>query len=150
MAQQAHAITATVLSISDGDTIRVRRSNGRPLSVRLACIDAPEIAQSPWGQQARAYLQQRLPLGREVALEVTSQGLLRTIAQYSGFPISRCHQRVVTTNSLPRSSKSALLFPINRCHQRVVTRSALQSGTPLRNLWTTSPNRESPAAIGPG
>ena len=38
MALQTQLITATVLSIGDGDTIRVRRSDGRPLSVRLACI----------------------------------------------------------------------------------------------------------------
>ncbi|WP_315856360.1 hypothetical protein [Synechococcus sp. L2F] len=34
---------ATVLSISDGDTIRVR-AQGRKITIRLACIDAPEIA----------------------------------------------------------------------------------------------------------
>jgi endonuclease YncB( thermonuclease family) len=39
---------ATVLSIGDGDTIRVR-INGKPNTVRLACIDAPETAQSPMG-----------------------------------------------------------------------------------------------------
>ena len=58
-----------MLSIGDGDTIRVRQS-GRAVTVRLACIDAPETAQSPHGQQARSYLQQRLPVGREVRLEV--------------------------------------------------------------------------------
>jgi endonuclease YncB( thermonuclease family) len=60
---------AEVLSIGDGDTIRVRQG-GRAITVRLACIDAPETAQSPYGQQARRYLQQRLPIGRVVALGV--------------------------------------------------------------------------------
>ena len=46
----------TVLSIGDGDTIRVRQ-DGKVLTVRLACIDAPETAQGPYGQKARAYLQ---------------------------------------------------------------------------------------------
>ena len=59
---------ATVISIGDGDTIRVRM-NGQPITVRLACIDAPETAQQPYGQQARSYLQQRLPLGSTVTLE---------------------------------------------------------------------------------
>ena len=53
----------TILSIGDGDTIRVRQA-GKALTVRLACIDAPETAQGSYGQQARAYLQQRLPIGR--------------------------------------------------------------------------------------
>ena len=61
----AQGVKATILSIGDGDTIRVRQA-GKALTVRLACIDAPETAQSPYGQQARAYLQQRLPIGREV------------------------------------------------------------------------------------
>ena len=67
----AQGQSATVLSIGDGDTIRVRQA-GKAMTVRLACIDAPELAQSPWGQQARSHLQQRLPIGREVTLEVKS------------------------------------------------------------------------------
>ncbi|MFM8525289.1 MAG: thermonuclease family protein [Cyanobacteriota bacterium] len=71
MSAPAQRIKGSVLSIGDGDTIRVREAD-RTVTVRLACIDAPETAQSPWGQQARRYLQQRLPIGREVALEVQS------------------------------------------------------------------------------
>lgn len=78
---QSQSVRATVLSIGDGDTIRVRQA-GRDLTVRLACIDAPETAQSPWGQQARRYLQQRLPIGREVTLEVkTTDRYGRTVAE---------------------------------------------------------------------
>ena len=78
---QSRSVRATVLSIGDGDTIRVRQA-GRDLTVRLACIDAPETAQSPWGQQARRYLQQRLPIGREVTLEVkTTDRYGRTVAE---------------------------------------------------------------------
>ena len=81
---QQQGLSATVLSIGDGDTIRVRQS-GRAVTVRLACIDAPETAQSPYGQQARAYLQQRLPIGREVSLEVkTIDRYGRTVAHLLG------------------------------------------------------------------
>ena len=45
MASQAQTGRATVLSIGDGDTIRVRQA-GKALTVRLACIDAPENAVS--------------------------------------------------------------------------------------------------------
>ena len=48
----AQGVKATVLSIGDGDTIRVRQA-GKTLTVRLACIDAPESAQTPYGQRAR-------------------------------------------------------------------------------------------------
>ena len=71
----------TILSIGDGDTIRVRQA-GKALTVRLACIDAPETAQGSYGQQARAYLQQRLPIGREVTLAIKATDRYgRTVAE---------------------------------------------------------------------
>ena len=42
------------LASGDGDTIRVRQA-GKTLTVRLACIDAPESAQTPYSQRAREY-----------------------------------------------------------------------------------------------
>jgi len=77
----AQALKGEVLSIGDGDTIRVRQG-GRAITVRLACIDAPETAQRPYGQQARSYLQQRLPVGREVSLDVkTTDRFGRSVAE---------------------------------------------------------------------
>jgi len=72
---------AVVLSIGDGDTIRVRQGN-RAFTVRLACIDAPETAQSPYGVAARRYLQQRLRIGQEVTLQhKTIDRYGRTVAE---------------------------------------------------------------------
>jgi endonuclease YncB( thermonuclease family) len=86
---QQQGLSATVLSIGDGDTIRVRQA-GKALTVRLACIDAPETAQSPYGQQARTYLQQRLPIGREVSLDIkTTDRYGRSVAEvFSGVNIN--------------------------------------------------------------
>jgi endonuclease YncB( thermonuclease family) len=80
---------ATVLSIGDGDTIRVRQ-DGKAITVRLACIDAPETAQSPYGQQSRRYLQQRLPVGSTVRLdEKTTDRYGRLVAEvFSGININ--------------------------------------------------------------
>jgi endonuclease YncB( thermonuclease family) len=78
---QPQGLSATVLSIGDGDTIRVRQA-GKALTVRLACIDAPETAQGPYGQQARTYLQQRLPIGRDVSLNIkTTDRYGRSVAE---------------------------------------------------------------------
>ena len=77
----AQGVRATVLSIGDGDTIRVRQA-GKALTVRLACIDAPETAQSPYGQQVRTYLQQRLPIGREGSINIkTTDRYGRSVAE---------------------------------------------------------------------
>jgi endonuclease YncB( thermonuclease family) len=58
---------ARVLSVGDGDTIRVQQGSQRVI-VRLACIDSPELRQSPHGAQARALLRQLLPVGTSVVL----------------------------------------------------------------------------------
>ncbi len=72
---------ATVLSIGDGDTLRVSRQ-GLPITIRLACIDAPEMAQSPYGQQSRSDLQTRLAKGREVTIiPHTTDRYGRTVAE---------------------------------------------------------------------
>jgi micrococcal nuclease len=49
-----------VLSVGDGDHIRVQQVQ-QMVIVRLACIDAPEKRQIPWGAQSRALLQARVP-----------------------------------------------------------------------------------------
>ena len=77
----AQSQRAVVLSIGDGDTIRVRR-DARTITVRLACIDAPETAQSPYGAASRRYLQQRLRIGQEVTLQPkTIDRYGRTVAE---------------------------------------------------------------------
>ena len=65
----AQALQATVLSIGDGDTLRLREGN-RAVNVRLACIDAPESSQAPFGTQARQQLQALAPVGSSVELRI--------------------------------------------------------------------------------
>jgi micrococcal nuclease len=65
----AQTITGTVVSVGDGDTIRVKTTD-KTLTVRLACVDAPEVAQAPYGQAASTRLKQLLPLGQTVSLRI--------------------------------------------------------------------------------
>jgi endonuclease YncB( thermonuclease family) len=85
----AQGVKATVLSIGDGDTIRVRQA-GKALTVRLACIDAPENSQTPYGLKSRQHLQQRLPIGNEVSLNIkTTDRYGRSVAEvFSGVNIN--------------------------------------------------------------
>ncbi|MCP9826282.1 thermonuclease family protein [Synechococcus sp. EJ6-Ellesmere] len=77
-------VRATVLSIGDGDTIRVLQGE-QWITVRLACIDAPEMAQAPDGANARSYLQSRLRLGSSVTLRPqTVDRYGRTVAEVIG------------------------------------------------------------------
>ena len=84
LAQAQGPASATVLSIGDGDTIRVLQGQQR-ITVRLACIDAPEMAQAPYGAQSRAYLQTRLRIGAPVTLlPQTVDRYGRTVAEVIG------------------------------------------------------------------
>lgn len=61
------ATAATVVAIDSGDTVRVRE--GRSVqTIRLACLDAPELAQAPHGPASQAALRQLLPVGAAVTL----------------------------------------------------------------------------------
>ena len=72
---------ATVLSVGDGDTIAVS-DGGRQIMVRLACIDAPESAQTPYGGHARSALQALVPVGSNVSIQGSKKDRYgRTVAE---------------------------------------------------------------------
>ena len=72
-----------MLSIGDGDTIRVTTPSGtNKTTVRLACIDSPETSQAPYGNDARQALQADLPIGTEVGLRIKATDRYdRTVAE---------------------------------------------------------------------
>ncbi|MEB3274833.1 MAG: thermonuclease family protein [Prochlorothrix sp.] len=58
--------SVTVLTVVDGDTIEAlpvidQTPSAEPIRIRLACIDAPELAQTPYGAQSRDRLQALAP-----------------------------------------------------------------------------------------
>ena len=72
---------STILSVGDGDTIRIQAGSEK-LTVRLACIDAPEISQNPHGIRSRDFLQKMLPLGTKITLRIqTKDRYGRSIAE---------------------------------------------------------------------
>lgn len=74
--------SGTVLSVGDGDTIRVNNASGENITIRLACIDASELKQAPHGEQARQRLQQIIPVGTSVSLKLqTTDRYGRTVAE---------------------------------------------------------------------
>lgn len=82
---QAQSLSGKVVSIGDGDTLKVNTATSS-LTVRLACIDAPEMAQAPYGAASREKLQQLLPIGQNVTLQVVDRDRYgRTVAKvYKG------------------------------------------------------------------
>jgi micrococcal nuclease len=71
----------TVVSVGDGDTLRVK-DRGQIITIRLGCVDSLELAQKPWGEQARNRLRQLLPPGQAVQVrEIERDRYGRTVAE---------------------------------------------------------------------
>lgn len=51
--------TCQLVRAGDGDSVDLN-CNGQTVKVRLYCIDAPELGQRPWGDQAKQYLESLL------------------------------------------------------------------------------------------
>lgn len=80
LAQVATLPTATVISTGDGDTLRLRL-NGAAITIRTACVDAPESNQA-FGPEAGARLAQLLPNSTTVTVrEVDVDRYGRTVAE---------------------------------------------------------------------
>jgi micrococcal nuclease len=65
----AETLTGRVISVGDGDTIRVRTGE-KTLTVRLACINSAEVSQKPYGERAASRLKQLLPTNTPVSLNI--------------------------------------------------------------------------------
>jgi micrococcal nuclease len=77
----AQTLTGTIVSVGDGDTIRVKTPH-KTLTVRLACIDATEMSQRPYGEAAAIRLKQLLPVGQVVSLTIGGKDIHgRTVAK---------------------------------------------------------------------
>jgi endonuclease YncB( thermonuclease family) len=63
----AETLLGEVVSIHDGDTVTLITDNNQKIKVRLAQIDAPEIAQN-YGEQSKQYLS-NLVLNKRVTVE---------------------------------------------------------------------------------
>lgn len=66
---QTQILTGRVVFVGDGDIIRVATS-GKTITVRLACVDAAETAQAPFGKAGAELLRQLLPIGQQIPLRV--------------------------------------------------------------------------------
>ena len=83
--KKQNMVRAKVLSITDGDTFKVLL-RGQEETIRIACIDTPEMSEDPWGQRAKDALTGMLRVGSKVSLiEHDTDRYGRTVAEvYKG------------------------------------------------------------------
>lgn len=67
--QSSGTTIATVVKVRDGDTLEAKTATGA-IVVRMACIDAPELEQKPYGVNAKKRLQELLPIGDSIELSI--------------------------------------------------------------------------------
>lgn len=74
--------SCVVEKVHDGDTITAFCPHEGKVKVRFYCIDAPELAQKPWGRQARDHLKELV--GKHVSIRPIVQDRYgRTVAVVS-------------------------------------------------------------------
>jgi endonuclease YncB( thermonuclease family) len=122
---------ATVLSVGDVDTLRLRQG-ASTLTVRLACIDAPEMAQAPWGQQARRQLQTLAPIGSAVTLRSkTTDRYGRQVAE-----LSRKGRNL--NQALVASGAAFVYWPyIQGCDRQTYSRLETEARLQRLGVWST-------------
>jgi len=129
---------ATVLSVGDGDTIRVS-DGAKRVTIRLACIDAPETAQKPYGMAARQKLQALAPVGSVVSLQTkTTDRYGRTVAE-----IFRNGQSV---NQAMVSTGQAFVYwqYISGCDRNTYARLEQQAKSQRLGVWAVPGGIERP------
>jgi endonuclease YncB( thermonuclease family) len=78
----------TLTSVTDGDTVRFSPALEGTTSLRFLGIDAPELAQAPWGEASRAALLALAPSSTEMTIE-TDQTRVDSFGRVLGHAIRR-------------------------------------------------------------
>ncbi|MBM5816722.1 MAG: thermonuclease family protein [Cyanobacteria bacterium K_Offshore_surface_m2_239] len=114
------ALAATVIAVDSGDTLRVREG-GQVSTIRLACLDAPELGQGLIGAQAKATLAQLAPVG--TAVRVTP------LTPHTPLPETKAANGVVTAEVA--TSASVVNVELVRAGQAFTTLDAQPRCDPL-------------------
>ena len=139
LAFPAHAASfeGVAVRVKDGDSLLVHRADVKRTSeVRLAGIDAPELAQ-PWGVQSRTALR-RLVQGRTVRVEVTDRDRYNRL-------VGKVWQGRTYVNAAMTADGHAWAYdrylkdPLIRAGQNRARREQ-------RGLWTLPPEKRLPPA----
>ena len=128
-------LSCAVTRIVDGDTLRLD-SEGTRISVRLKCIDAPELDQPPWGKMATAYLRAHLPA--RVQFHPETQDIYRRQVGVIADEIDG--------QDLGLALVTAALVPIDPryCHDRNYLAAETEARTAAIGIWNVGGDHQRP------
>ncbi len=118
-----------VSEIADGDSFECDDSR----RVRLLLIDAPELAQGPFGEMARETLLELMPVGSSVTLELDVERedrFGRTLA-YALLP----DRRIVNEELLLAGAAVVLVYPPNVRYVERFRQASEEARAARRGLW---------------
>ena len=117
--------------VHDGDTIRCRGG----VSVRLLLIDAPELSQRPFGDQARRALTRLVPVGAQVTLEtdVEPRDRYGRLLAY----VYRADGRMVNEEMAREGYATVLVYAPNGRYRTRVDAAAADAARARRGLYAT-------------
>jgi endonuclease YncB( thermonuclease family) len=128
----ALADPARVISVGDGDTLTVNQA-GRRTTIRLACIDAPESAQRPYGDQSRAALQALAPIGATVEVQGNTRDRYgRTVAEILRGTTN------VNLELVRRGDAFVYRQYLNGCDRNTYLSAEKQAESARRGVWSVS------------
>lgn len=119
-----------VSAVGDGDSFRCAPDGAR---VRLLLIDAPELAQAPWGDSARAALRRLMPTGTRLRLEtdVRRTDDYDRLLAYAWLPDGR----MVNEQIAREGYVIALVYPPNVRHVERIRAAVAAARRARRGLW---------------
>ncbi len=121
-------------SVHDGDTLRATCA-GKALKIRFYCIDAPELAQRPWGPESRTYLRQLLPQQISVREHDTDR-YGRTVGEVFG-PAGK------SVNLAMVAAGQAAVYP-QYCHDARYFEAQQQAKAERRGIWEKPGEQQQP------
>lgn len=138
----SHLIPVVVVKNVDGDTIHVRRSNGKVEDVRLLLIDTPEDVSpskpvEPYGYQAANFAKKVLPVGKRVYIEEGVSGYTRDkygrLLAYIYITPNDMYNKDVVKKGLARV---AYIYPPNTGHLSELQAAQNYAKAHHEGIWT--------------
>lgn len=135
-----------VLSVGDGDGIKVKGPDEKTLTIRFSCIDAPELKQE-LGQESKAALMQLVPVDSLVKLSISpdKETYSRTLADvYAVDPKSKDFTLNVNLEMVKRGYAFVYCHYLEHCDANAYFAAEAEARNACKGVWKTAGGMQRP------